>query len=98
MKAAEVVDVFKASEKEFFDTIKEIDEKANIKKHLAFDFFTDNLSMRLKDVDFGTILEVLGDKNLSDKQRAAIAAAYANNHSKEETGLLASLLGVFMIS
>lgn len=98
MKAAEVIDVFKASEKEFYEVIKEIDEEAANKKNLAFDFFQDNLINRLKDVEFETLLEVLGDNSLSDKQRGAIAAAYASNHEKDPFGSIASFLGFFIIS
>lgn len=98
MKAAEVIKVFKVTEKEFFDTIKGINEEARNKKAAAFEVFNDDLQKHLKDVDFDTILEVLGDNNLSDKQRASIAAAYASNHERDEFGLLASLLGLFIIS
>lgn len=98
MKAAEVIKGFKAAEGEFFKATKEIDEKALNLKRAAFEVFNDDLKEYIKDVDFSTILEVLGDKNLSDKQRALIAAAYASNHERDEFGLLVSLLGLFIIS
>ena len=82
----------------FFKAIKKINEEARSKKAAAFDVFHDNLQKRLKDVDFDTILEVLEDKNLSDKQRSAIAAAYASNHNEDATGFIASFLGLLIIS
>lgn len=39
MKAAEVIKVFKVTEKEFFDTIKGINEEARNKKAAAFEVF-----------------------------------------------------------
>lgn len=96
--AAEVIKVFKVTEKEFFDTIKGINEEARNKKAAAFEVFNDDLQEYIKDVDFGTVLEVLGDDNLSDKQKALIAAAYAHNHDKDEYGLAVSFLGFLIIS
>lgn len=96
--AAEVIKVFKAAEGEFFKATKEIDKEALNLKRAAFEAFNDDLQEYIKDVDFGTILEVLGDKNLSDKQKALIAAAYAHNHDKDEYGLAVSFLGLLIIS
>lgn len=98
MKAAEVINVFTAIEEDFFKATKKINEEALSKKEEAFEIFKDDLQKRLKDVDFYTILEVLEDKNLSEKQRGAIAAAYASNHHEDASGLLASLLGLIIIS
>ena len=98
MKAAEVVKVFKVAKKEFFEAIKKIDVEATNKKKVAFEVFNDDLQQHIKDADIDTILEVLEDKNLADKQRALIAAAYASNHEDDEFGFLASLLGLFIIS